>query len=311
MANRMENPHRQLLLLTGVASVVVAVLLILAKAIAWHLSGSVGVLASLLDSIVDSLASLINLLAIRYALIPPDWDHRFGHGKAEALASLGQATFISLSSLVLIWQGVGRIFTPVPLDAPVVSIGVMVFSIALTGLLILLQRYTIARTGSMAIGADRLHYATDLTVNLGIIVALVFAEMGFPRFDGMIGVAIGVYILTSAWQMGSEAAQLLLDREISSNVRAEIGAIVARHEQALGFHDLRTRQSGYTQFIQLHVDMDENMSLRDAHTLADRIEADIRHRYPAADVIIHQDPVALTPHVPVPPDVHAPPADRS
>lgn len=294
------HPHKHLLIITGLASVAVAFILILAKAVAWYLSGSVGILASLLDSVVDSLASLLNLLAIRYALIPPDWDHRFGHGKAESLASLGQAAFISLSSVVLIWQGVGRIFTPVPLTAPVVSIGVMLFSILLTGLLILLQRHTLKRTNSEAIGADRLHYTSDFATNVGIIVALIFAEMGFTRFDGIVGVVIGVYILVSAWQMGSKAAQLLLDREISSTVRAEIGAIVARHEQALGFHDLRTRQSGYTQFIQLHVDMDERLPLREAHALADRIEADIRQHYPSADVIIHQDPVTLAPHVAVP-----------
>lgn len=291
--------HKRLLMLTSLASVAVALLLIAAKALAWQQSGSVSLLASLLDSVVDSLASVINLLAIRYALVPADAEHRFGHGKAEALAGLGQSVFIGMSALFLLWQAMGRAITPVELEAPGISVSVMVFSIFLTGLLLLLQRYTIKRTGSTAIGADRLHYLSDLAVNLGIIVALLLAAAGLPRFDGIIGVAIAVYILVSAWQLGGASVQLLLDREMSDAVRQEIGAIVAKHELALGFHDLRTRQSGYTQFIQLHVDMDENLSLRDAHALAESIEMGIRARFPAADVIIHEDAVAVTPHVPV------------
>lgn len=295
----MAADHKRILMLTSLASVAVALALIAAKALAWHQSGSVSLLASLLDSVVDSLASVINLFAIRYALVPADSEHRFGHGKAEALAGLGQSVFIGGSALFLLWQGMGRVITPVELEAPAISVAVMVFSILLTGLLLLLQRQTIKRTGSTAIRADRLHYFSDLAVNLSIIVALLLAAAGLPRFDGIIGVLIAVYILVSAWQLGGESVQLLLDREMPDEVRQTIGAIVASHELALGFHDLRTRQSGYTQFIQLHVDMDENLSLREAHALAESIEKAIRARFPAADVIIHEDAVALTPHVPV------------
>lgn len=296
--------HKRLLMLTSLASVAVALLLIGAKALAWHLSGSVSLLASLLDSVVDSIASLVNLFAIRYALVPADAEHRFGHGKAEALAGLGQSAFIGISALFLLWQAMGRVITPVPLEDTSIGVGVMLFSILLTGLLLLLQRHTIARTGSTAVSADRLHYFSDLAVNVGIIVALLLAAAGLPRFDGLIGLAIGVYILVAAWQLGGESVQLLLDREMPDEVRTSISNIVASHELALGFHDLRTRQSGYTQFIQLHVDMDERLSLKEAHALAESIERAIRTRYPAADVIIHEDAVAVTPHVPV-----TPPAD--
>lgn len=295
-----QQERKRLLMITSTASVLVAIILILAKAYAWHLSGSVSLLASLLDSVVDSLASLISLFAIRYALVPADSDHRFGHGKAEALAGLGQAAFIGISALYLLWQAVEHIITPVELEAPVISIGVMVFSILVTSLLLLLQRYTIKRTGSTAIAADRLHYAADMAVNLSIIVALLLAAVGLTRADGIIGLGIALYILWSAWRLGAETIQLLLDREMPEDVRAAISSVVAQHDKALGFHELRTRQSGYTLFIQLHVDMDENMPLKEAHALAESIEAGIKQRYPASDVIIHEDPVSVAPQVALP-----------
>ncbi len=300
-------PHRRLLLLTGAASVLVALVLIVAKVIAWQMSGSVSLLGSLLDSVVDSLASVINLFAVRYALIPADSDHRWGHGKAEALAGLGQAVFIGISAIVLLWQAVGRVWHPVPMEAAAVGVGVMVFSIVLTGLLLLLQAYTIRRTKSTAIGADHLHYFSDMAVNVGIIIAILLAAAGLPRMDGIIGIAIAVYIFFEAWKLGGETIQLLLDHEMSEDVRTEVASIVAQHDLALGFHDLRTRQSGYTQFIQLHVDMDESLPLAVSHDLAERIELDIKRCFPAADVIIHQDPVKVTPYVYVNDDEDEPP----
>lgn len=293
------NPHKHLLTFTAIASVAVAVILIVTKAVAWQMSGSVSLLASLLDSVMDSLASLINLIAIRYALVPADAEHRFGHGKAEALAGLGQSIFIGLSAVYLLWQAIGRALDPQPLAHTDVSVAVMLFSIVLTAVLIIWQRRVIRLTGSTAIAADWLHYVSDLVVNVGIILALLLTAAGLLRADGIIGIIIAVCIFYSAWRLGAESVQLLLDREIVGDVRADIGAIVARHDQALGFHDLRTRQSGYTQFIQLHVDMDETLSLRAAHDLAEAIETDIRQAYPQADVIIHEDPVAVSPHVAV------------
>ena len=289
----------RLLLMAGILSVATAVLLIAAKLVAWWLTDSVALLASLVDSVMDSLASLVNLLAIRYALQPPDEEHRFGHGKAEALAGLGQSLFIAGSSLFLVSEAIGKLVNPRPLEALDVGLWVMVFSIIMTILLVAMQRYVIRRTRSTAIEADSLHYISDLAVNAGIILALIAAQHGYLWVDGATGLLVAVFILRAAWQIGYEAAQLLLDREIPGDVREEIHAIVARHPRALGFHDLRTRQSGRTQFIQLHVDMDQNMTLLEAHDLAESIEAGIRERYPMADVIIHEDPVAVSPHVPV------------
>ncbi|EKF75132.1 cation efflux family protein [Alcanivorax hongdengensis A-11-3] len=298
MTADVKRDHR-LLITAGLASVLTAIILIAAKAVAWMMTGSVSLLASLVDSVMDSIASLINFVAIRYSLVPADEEHRFGHGKAEALAGLGQAVFIFASSVFLLVQAVQKLMEPVPLKATTVGVAVMVFSIVMTLLLLMIQKYVVRQTGSTAIEADSLHYLSDLSVNVGIILVLVLSPLGFDWLDGLVALGIALYILRSAWQIGFESAQLLLDREIPGDVREVVGAIVAEHELALGFHDLRTRQSGRTQFIQLHVDMDQNLSLLQAHGLAESIEMRIREQFPAADVIIHQDPVAVGPHVSV------------
>lgn len=293
------NPptHSRLLLLTGAASVAVALTLILIKALVWWWSGSVAVLASLLDSVMDSMASLVNFVAITYALQPADEEHRFGHGKAEALAGLGQALLIGVSAVLLANESIDRLIEPQAIAEGAWAIGVMLVSILLTAALLALQKYTVRKTGSTAIEADSLHYLSDLAVNLGIIVSLFASMAGYLWVDGVTGMLIAGYIIVAAWKIASEAIQLLLDREIPGDVRQVISAIVAEHPQAFGFHQLRTRQSGRTQFIQLHVDMDQNMPLREAHALAESIEMKIRERYPMADVIIHEDPVAASPLV--------------
>ncbi|WP_417217458.1 cation diffusion facilitator family transporter [Alcanivorax sp.] len=294
---RDDRREHRLLLMAGLASVLTALILIAAKAIAWLMTGSVSLLASLVDSVMDSLASLINFFAIRYSLVPADEEHRFGHGKAEALAGLGQAVFIAGSSVFLIHQSVAKLMDPQPISENGAGVAVMLFSIVLTFGLLLIQKYVVRETGSTAIEADSLHYLSDLAVNVGIIVVLVVSQFGYLWLDGVVGLVIAIFILFSAWHIAYESAQLLLDREIPGEVREVITAIVADHPQALGFHDLRTRQSGRTQFIQLHVDMDQNLTLLQAHDLATRIETRIQEAFPMADVIIHQDPVAVGPKV--------------
>lgn len=294
-----SHSDSRLLLITGAASVLMAVTLILLKGGVWYVSGSVSLLASLLDSVMDSLASVVNFFAIRFSLQPADEEHRFGHGKAEALAGLGQSALISLSALLLAREAIDKLLHPQPVEQVNWAILVMVISIVLTFALLMLQKYTVRRTGSTAIEADSLHYASDLAVNVGIIIALVASLNGLLWVDGTVALLIAVYILYAAWGIGAESVQLLLDREIPGNVREDITAIVSAHPQALGFHQLRTRQSGRTQFIQLHVDMDERLSLREAHDLAEAIEMSIRARYPMADVIIHEDPVKASPLVAV------------
>lgn len=291
---------RRLLLLTALASVATAVLLISIKLLAWQLSGSVAMLGSLIDSLMDSAASLVNLLAIRYALTPADEEHRFGHGKAEALAGLGQALLITLSAVFLFSESLQRLSQPQPVEAANIAVLVMLVSTALTIALLLLQRHTVRRTGSTAIQADSLHYFADVAMNVGILLAIWLASTGWYRVDGGAGMLVAFYVLYAAWGVGRQSIQVLLDREMPLAVRHTISAIVGGHPQVLGFHQLRTRQSGPTCFIQLHLDMSGDMTLRQAHELADQVEQAIRERFPNADVLIHPDPVADSPQLPVP-----------
>src|SRR5690348_17233399 len=181
------------------ASVSVAVLLIAVKFAAWLETGSVALLSSLVDSLLDAAASLINLFAMRHAMTPSDRKHRFGNGKAEPLAVLGQSAFITGSAMLLLAEAVRRLLSPVPVENPPAGIAVMVFSIAVTIGLVLYQRRVVRRTGSIAITADELHYRSDLVLNLGVIAALVLSSfLDFPLLDPLFGAAIGIWIVYSA-----------------------------------------------------------------------------------------------------------------
>lgn len=261
-----------------------------AKLAVWLLTGSVSLLASLVDSIMDVMASGVNLLAVRWALAPPDEEHRFGHGKAESLAGLGQAAFIAGSALFLMFQAADRFVNPRPLEHLGIGIAVMLFSMVATVLLIGLQRFVIARTGSVAIRADSLHYVSDLLTNAGILVALGLALGGWLWADAVIGLAVAVYIFWSALRIGIDAVQMLMDRELPEGEQAQILAIATRLPEVVGAHDLRTRQAGPVRFIQLHLELPAEQPLRLAHAISERVAAELRAAFPGADVIIHQDP---------------------
>ncbi len=275
------------------ASLGTAVVLSIVKLGAWLLTGSVSVLASLIDSMLDLVTSALTLLAVRWSLSPPDDEHRFGHGKAEALAGLGQATFVAGSAVFLVLHAVDRLLHPQPLQNTPAGIGVMVFAIVATGALVLFQRWVVRRTGSTAIRADSLHYVTDLLANASIIVALLVAQAGFPGVDPVFGVVIAGYILYSAWQIGHDAVQTLMDRALPPEVEAAIGAAAMQHPEVLGIHELKTRQAGTDYFIQLHLELDQHLSLFHAHRIADEVEATLAASYPNADILIHQDPVPV------------------
>jgi ferrous-iron efflux pump FieF len=284
---------RRLLLLATRASVLTALVLIAGKAVAWLLTGSVSVLASLVDSMLDAAASIINLLAVRYALAPPDDEHRFGHGKAEALAGLGQATFIAGSSVFLVLQAVERLLHPQPLQDVTVAVAVMLFAIAATAILVQIQRYVIRHTHSTAIRADSLHYLTDLLTNLSTLLALGLAVFGWTGADPLFALGIAVYILYSAWQIGYEAVELLMDRELPTPDQERVYAIARSQPLVQGVHDVRTRRSGQTYFIQLHLEMDPTLPLVQAHAVADEVYLSLRSAFPNADVLIHEDPAGV------------------
>ncbi len=293
MQTRTPEETARLMRLATYASTSVAVSLIIIKLIAWAMTGSVSMMATLIDSCLDALASIINLIAVRHALTPADKKHRFGHGKAEALAGLGQATFIAGSSLFLVLEAASRIWHPQPIETMSVGVAVMGLSIAATVGLVLFQSHVIKQTGSTAIKADHLHYKTDLIANVGVIAALVLASNGWLAFDPLIAVAIAAYILYSAWEIACESLNLLMDHELPDTDRRKIKKIVYAHPRARGMHDLRTRKSGMTKFIQLHLELDDHLKLMEAHAIADEVEANILAEFPGAEVIIHEDPATL------------------
>ncbi|PLW67884.1 divalent metal cation transporter FieF [Pseudohalioglobus lutimaris] len=275
------------------ASVSVATILILVKLLAWSQSGAVSLLATLVDSVLDVLASLVNLLAVRHALSPADKEHRFGHGKAEALAGLGQAALITGSALFLMSESIQRLLSPVEIQGHVYGMGVMVFSIVMTLLLLAFQRHVIMQTDSTAIRADALHYRTDLLVNASVLLALALSRWGWPGFDALFAAAIAVYILYSAWEIITQAFDHLMDRELPDADRAAIQKIALEHAEVLGVHDLRTRRSGIDTFMQMHIELDDDLRLMHAHRIAEEVEAAVVAAYPEAEVIIHLDPVSI------------------
>lgn len=282
------------------ASLGVAFTLIVAKLVAWGVSDSVSLLATLIDSTLDALASLVNLLAVRHALSPADREHRFGHGKAEALAGLGQAAFITGSAGFLLLESARRIVDPVPLESYGLGIGVMLFSIAATTGLLFFQRHVIRKTGSTAISADSLHYRTDLLVNGSVILALWLSVQGWSGFDPLFAIAIALYILYSAWEIVKQAFDHLMDRELPDEEREQIKATALAHPKVRGMHDLRSRRSGIDTFLQLHLELDDELTLLQAHAISDEVEASLQQVYPAAEVIIHIDPVSVVPDEPTP-----------
>lgn len=291
------NGAERLKRLATYAAVAVASTLIATKLWAWIETDSVAMFASLVDSTLDLMASGLNLLAVRHALTPADEEHRFGHGKAEAIAGLGQAAFIAGSSAFLIFQSIERIVNPHELPQSNFAIGVMVFSILLTFALVSFQRYVTRRTRSLAIGADSLHYVGDLATNAGVILALVLAgSFGWTVADPLIGLAIAGVIGWGAVQILRSSYDELMDREFADADRERIKQIVKCHMDVVSLHDLRTRHSGHRAFIQLHLELAPEMSLVDAHRISDEVEDAIRLAFPDAEVLIHQDPAGFEMH---------------
>ena len=287
-------PADRLRRLATYASVAVAALLISVKFAAWLETGSVALLSSLVDSLLDAAASMVNLIAVRHAMSPADREHRFGHGKAEPLAVLGQSAFITGSAMLLFAEAVRRLIWPLPVDNPPAGIIVVIFSIVVTIGLVLYQRHVVRHTGSIAISADELHYRSDVVLNLGVIAALVLSSaLDFPILDPLFGAAIGVWIVYSAVRLARLSLFQLMDHELPDDEREKIREIAQSHPDVVAAHDLRTRVAGPTSFIQIHVEMDGSMSLLRAHEISDEVEAKLRAAYPNAEVIIHQDPEGI------------------
>ena len=272
-------------------SVGVASTLVVAKLEAWWLSGSVAMLASLADSALDLAASLTTFFAVRYAASPADREHRHGHGKAEAFASLMQALLVLLSAGLLMRESVLRFLQPQPIEAGGIALSVMVMSIVLTLVLVWAQNRAVAQTGSLAVTGDRAHYFADLGANGVVIAGLVLASgFGVVRADPIVGFAVALWLVWTAWGVGSAAFESLMDRELPDEERAAILKIASADAAVLGVHQLRTRASGPFVHIQMHMDLAPDLTLSQAHEIVVAAEKRIMAAYPAADVLIHPDP---------------------
>jgi ferrous-iron efflux pump FieF len=286
-----RDRYVRLLRLATYASVTTAAILIAAKGAAWLMTGSVSLLTTMIESLMDLAASIINLFAVRHALQPADSHYRFGYGKAEPLAGLGQAAFVAGSALFLIIEAIDRLITPKPVANEVVGIGVMLFSMVVTFVLIRFQGYVVRHTRSLAVNADSLHYKGDFLIHGGVIVSLTMsAALGWALSDPIFGIAIALYILFNAKTIAAESLHILMDRELEESERRRIRSIVLAHPEVIDIHDLRTRSSGPRVFIQFHLELPPHISLTRAHEISDAVEAKLREAFPNAGVIIHQDP---------------------
>jgi ferrous-iron efflux pump FieF len=290
----LEPAQIRLLRLAGLASVTVALTLIVLKLWAWRATDSVALLSSLADSLLDLLASLITFFALSFAVTPADREHRFGHGKSEGIAGLLQALIVAGSAVYVAIEAVQRLIRPQPLEQAGIGIGVMAVSLVLTISLVAFQRHVIARTGSLAISADSVHYRADVLTNVGIIAGIFAADAwSWHTADPLIGLAVAAVILISVRKIAIESANVLLDRELPTKSRRRIEEIANAHPSVLGVHDIRTRSSGSMQFIQLHLELDPGLTLLEVHEISDAVESDVRKAFPLAEVLIHADPYGL------------------
>ncbi len=273
-------------------SVATASFLLVLKVYAAWATGSVAMLGSLADTALDLLASLVTLLGVRVAAIPADHDHRFGHGKAESIAALVQVGIILVSAVGIGWRAVERLLQGVETARAEHGIAVSLIAMGATVALIAYQRSVIRRTASVAIGADHLHYQSDLLLNLAVIAALALDQYaGLTGADPLFGIAIAAWLLFGAWRASVQAVDQLMDKEWPEARRRAFVAVAARHPEGRGIHDFRTRSSGSHEFAQFHMWVDPTLTIAQAHEVIEEIEADLAREFPGVEVLIHLDPV--------------------
>ncbi|MCX8713238.1 cation diffusion facilitator family transporter [Gilliamella sp. B3464] len=293
----MSNSHlyEKLVKRATLSAVLISIVLIIIKLLTCWLTGSISLLASLLDSSIDLLASGLNFFLVRYALKPADDDHTFGHGKAESLAALAQSTFIIGSATIVLLSSVKSVISPSEIQVPLLGIIISIISTVITAFLVLYQKYVIKLTRSKAIEADMLHYSSDMLMNIAVIFALALSWYGVAYADAFFAFFIALYICYSAYQIAYNAIQDLLDRALPDSDNVKIAEIIAAYPDVRGFHDLKTRQAGPLKFIQLHLELDDDMPLIQAHAIADSVEKRLSEEFSPATVIIHQDPISVVP----------------
>lgn len=286
-----RNEAEKLLKRATTASVSVAIALIGLKTWGYIESGSVAIFGTLLDSVMDSLSSIIIFAAVRLSIVPADDDHRFGHGKAEAIAGLLQAFVITATSFLLMYEVFDKILNPQAISKPELGIWIILASIGLTVLLVLYQKHVTRKTGSVAIEADGMHYTGDILLNIGVAISLILGGyFSMTYADPIFGGLACLYLVHSAYQVFISSTDVLMDKEMDEAERENIEQIINTHSEVVGIHELRTRRSGLNIFIQFHMELEQGISLHEAHDISDQVEGKIIKTYPNAEVFIHADP---------------------
>lgn len=292
----MENQKNTNLLVrsASIASLLVASTLIVLKYYGWVTTNSVSLLGSLADSLIDFLASVFVFVAISYSILPADAKHRFGYGKSEGLAAFVQSLLIGISGIYVCFEAIKRLLNPSQINQPSTAIWIILVSIVLTLALVMYQKYVVKKSKSIAIESDRYHYLTDTYINLSVLFSI--AITGWTRFvfiDALVGLLISGVILYTSVTLLKKSFKILLDQEIQSDDRDRIREIALDHPKVLGFHDLRTRDTGREYIIQFHLELDPNMSLLESHEITDEVTDNILKLYPDSELIIHTDPLGI------------------
>ncbi len=278
-------------LYAGYAAIFIVSILIIAKTYAYFQSGSVSILSSLIDSIMDSLVSIMALASIHYARQPADADHRWGHAKMEAVSALFQSAIIAGGGAFLVFEAVSRIFDPVEVTHHILGVKVMALSIVLSAILVMIQRRAVRDTGSLAVEADSVHYGSDIVINAGTLVILGIGFYGAPLWlDPLFAIFVAGFMAYIARGIAVKSLDMLLDRELPDDDRAQIISVIEANGQVLGWHDLRTRRNGTSYVISFDIEADPDIKLFDAHEIAHDLENAIVEIYPNAEVLIHIDP---------------------
>jgi ferrous-iron efflux pump FieF len=276
-------------------SLVVAMILVVVKLVAWIVTGSVALLSSAMDALVDTAASLATFFGVRYAERPPDHDHRFGHGKGEAVAGFTQATLLAGAALALAAQSVKRLFFPQPIQLIGLGLGVIFASLIAASGLVVMQTVVVRRTGSTALAADRAHYATDIAVNLAVLAALGVTRLtGWERTDPIFALVISAYMLWNSRAIALDPLKQLLDHELSSEERRRISDAVLACPNVRGVHDLRTRYAGDRIFVEFHLEVDGNITIDEGHAVGDAAEASVERLFASiVEVTAHLEPAGI------------------
>jgi len=278
----------------SIASLLVASTLIVLKYYGWVTTTSVSLLGSLADSLIDFLASVFVFVAISYSILPADAKHRFGYGKSEGLAAFVQSLFIGISGIYVCFEAIKRLLNPSQINQPSIAIWIILVSIVLTLALVMYQKYVVKKSKSMAIESDQYHYLTDTFINLSVLFSIVIT--GWTRFvfiDALVGLLISGVVLYTSVTLLKKSFKILLDQEIQSDDRDRIKEIALDHPKVLGFHDLRTRDTGRKYIIQFHLELDPNMSLLESHEITDEVTDNVLKLYPDSELIIHTDPLGI------------------